>query len=58
MYRDSLALPVPVPGGVLQPTFCSATVDGVLTNNPVAIEVVANQIVAFEKQYQGHPRLM
>jgi len=27
-------------------------VDGVLTNNPVAIGVVASQIVAFEKQYQ------
>jgi len=44
--------PVPVSGGVMQPTFCSATADGVLTNNPVAIGVVANQIVAFEKQYQ------
>ena len=44
--------PVPVPGGVLQPTFCSAMVDGVLTNDPVAIGVVANQIVAFEKQHQ------
>jgi hypothetical protein len=44
--------PVPVPGGVLQPTFCSAKVDGVLTNDPVAVGVVANQIVAFEKQYQ------
>lgn len=44
--------PVPVPGGVMQPTFCSAMVDGALTNNPVAIGVVANQIVAFQKQYQ------
>jgi len=44
--------PMPIPGGVLQPTFCSAMVDGVLTNNPVAIGVVANQIVAFEKQYK------
>ena len=44
--------PVPTPGGVLQPTFCSAVVNGVLTNNPVAIGVVANQIVAFQKQYQ------
>jgi len=45
--------PVPIPGGVLQPTFCSAMADGVLTNNPVAIGVAANQIVAFQKQYQS-----
>jgi hypothetical protein len=45
--------PVPTPGGVLQPTFCSAVVQGVLTNNPVAIGVVANQIVAFEREYQS-----
>jgi len=44
--------PVPVPGGMLQPTFCGAMVDGVLTNNPVAIGVAANQILAFQKQYQ------
>jgi hypothetical protein len=43
---------VPVPGGVMQPTFCSATVAGVPTNSPVAIGTVANQIVAFQKQYQ------
>ncbi len=45
-------VPVPIPGGALQPTFCSATVGGVLTNNPVAIGTVANQIAAFQKQYQ------
>jgi hypothetical protein len=44
--------PVPIPGGYLQPTFCSATIGGVLTNNPVAIGTVANQIVAFQKEYQ------
>jgi hypothetical protein len=45
--------PVPTPGGVLQPNFCSAMVGGVLTSNPVAIGTVANQIVAFEQQYQS-----
>lgn len=43
---------VPIPGGVLQPTFCSAMVNGMPTSNPVAIGSVANQIVAFERQYQ------
>jgi hypothetical protein len=47
-------LPVPIPGGQqLNPTFCSATAGGVLTNNPVAIGSVAAQIVAFQKQYQA-----
>ena len=46
-------LPVPVPGGKLQPGFCSASVGGVLTNNPVAIGTVTSQIVAFQKQYQA-----
>ena len=46
-------VPVPIPGGALQPTFCSAMVGGVLTNNPVAIGTVANQIAAFQKQYQA-----
>ena len=46
--------PIPIPGGgALTPTFCSATVGGVLTNNPVAIGTVANEIAAFEKQYQA-----
>jgi hypothetical protein len=46
--------PVPVPGGgVLRPTFCSATVGGVPTNNPVAIGTVAKEIAAFQKQYQA-----
>ena len=45
---------VPVPGTQpLQPAFCSATVGGALTNNPVAIGSVAAQIVAFQKQYQA-----
>jgi hypothetical protein len=46
-------VPVPIPGGKLQPTFCSATVGGVLTNNPVAIGSAAAQIAAFQKQYQA-----
>jgi Carboxypeptidase regulatory-like domain len=45
--------PVPIPGGTLNPTFCSAAVGGALTNNPVAIGTVANQIAAFQKQYQA-----
>jgi len=44
--------PVPVPGGVLSPNFCSATVGGALTNSPVAIGTVADQVVTFQKQYQ------
>jgi Carboxypeptidase regulatory-like domain len=44
--------PVPIPGGALQPMFCSAMVGGVLTNNPVAIGTVAGQIAAFQKLYQ------
>jgi len=47
-------IPVPIPGGALQPTFCSATIGGDFTNNPVAIGVVANQIAAFQKQYQAN----
>ncbi|HXM97951.1 MAG TPA: carboxypeptidase regulatory-like domain-containing protein [Candidatus Dormibacteraeota bacterium] len=46
-------VPVAIPGGALQPTFCSAVVGGVQTNNPVAIGVVADQIAAFQKQYQA-----
>jgi hypothetical protein len=44
--------PVAIPGGMLQPTFCSATVGGILTNNPVAIGTAASQIAMFQKQYQ------
>jgi hypothetical protein len=45
---------VPIPGDkTLQPAFCSATIGGVLTNNPVAIRTVADQIAAFQKQYQA-----
>lgn len=41
--------PVPIPGGTLPlPTFCSS-VDG----GPIAIGTVANQIAAFQKQYQA-----
>ena len=43
--------PVPIPGGSLLPTFCSA--GGGQTNNPVAIGTVANEIAAFQKQYQA-----
>jgi hypothetical protein len=46
-------LPVPIPGGTLHPTFCSATVGGTPTNKPVAIGAVASQIDAFQKQYQA-----
>ena len=44
------ALPqsVPIPGGNLQPTFC-----GTANNGPVAIGTVADQIAAFQKQYQA-----
>lgn len=44
----STPAPVPIPGGVLQPTFC-----GTATGNPVAIGVVGNQIAEFQKQYQA-----
>jgi hypothetical protein len=49
----ALPLDVPIPGGKLTPTFCSEMVGGVLTNNPVAIGKVKNQIAAFQKQYQA-----
>jgi carboxypeptidase family protein len=50
----AIPLPVPVPGGMpLQPMFCSAMLGSVLTNNSVAIGTVANQIAAFQKQYQA-----
>jgi hypothetical protein len=46
--------PVPIPGGApLQPTFCSAVVGGIQTNDPVAIGTVATQISSFQKQYQA-----
>jgi hypothetical protein len=41
-------LPVPVPGGALQPTFCSDA-----TGGPVAIGAVGNQIARFQKLYQA-----
>lgn len=41
-------VPVPVSGGVLQPTFC-----GTATGGPVAIGAVGNQIAAFQKRYQA-----
>ena len=50
----ALPLPVPVPGGAMQPMFCSAIVDGMQTTAPAAIGVVASQIVAFQKQYQAN----
>lgn len=53
---NGTATPLPVPtvnGEVLQPTFCSTVVGGVQTTKPVAIGVVADQIVAFQKLYQS-----
>jgi len=41
-------LPVPIPGGTLQPTFC-----GTAAGTPVAIGTVASQIAAFQKEYQS-----
>ena len=49
-------VPVPIPGGALQPTFCSVVVGGVQTTSPVAIGVVADQIAAFQKLYQADSR--
>jgi hypothetical protein len=45
--------PVPISGGALEPTFCSAMAGGMPTNNPVAIGMVAGQIAAFQKLYQA-----
>jgi hypothetical protein len=42
-------LPVPIPGGKLDPTPLCSKPDG----SPVAIGTVADQIVAFQKQYQA-----
>jgi hypothetical protein len=42
-------LPVPIPGGNLDPTALCGKPDG----SPVAIGTVADQIVAFQKQYQA-----
>jgi len=39
--------------GILQPMFCSALVNGIPTNSPVAIGSVADQISAFQKAYQA-----
>jgi Carboxypeptidase regulatory-like domain len=39
---------VPIPGGKLQPTFCSTAAGG-----PVAIGAVANEIAALQKLYQA-----
>jgi len=44
---------ISTPAGTLLPTFCSAAVGGVQTNNPVAIGTVADQIAAFQKLYQA-----
>lgn len=41
-------LAVPIPGGVLQPTFCGTSAGG-----PRAIGSVASQVAAFQKQYQA-----
>jgi len=45
---SALPVPVPVPGGTLNPTFCGTTVGGA-----VAIGSVADQIGAFQKLYQA-----
>ena len=42
-------LAVPIPGGVLNPSFC-----GTASGNPVAIGTVANEIAAFQKHYQTY----
>jgi hypothetical protein len=42
-------LPVPIPGGTLDPTPLCSKPDG----SPVAIGTAADQIVAFQKQYQA-----
>jgi hypothetical protein len=47
-YTTGTPLPVPIPGGALEPGFC-----GVADGNPVAIGTVAGQIVAFQKVYQA-----
>jgi carboxypeptidase family protein len=44
---------ISVRAGTLQPMFCSAVVNGVPTNNPVAIGTVADQIATFQKLYQA-----
>ena len=41
-------LPVPIPGGALEPTFCGTAVGG-----PAAIGTVAGQIAAFQRLYQA-----
>ena len=41
-------LPVPIPGGALQPTFCGTAVGG-----PIAIGAVGDQTAAFQKLYQA-----
>jgi len=40
-------VPVPIPGGALEPTFCSTASGG-----PVAIGTVADRIAAFQRLYQ------
>jgi hypothetical protein len=52
MFRNSLASAGAHSRRSFAADLCSAVVNGVLTNNPVAIGVVANQIVAFQRQYQ------
>ncbi len=42
-------LGVPIPGGVLNPTFCSTA-----SGAPVAVGTVANEIEDFSKLYQAH----
>lgn len=44
----AVSVPVPIPGGTLNPGFCGAAEGG-----PIAIGNVAGQIVAFQKLYQA-----
>ncbi len=46
-------VPVPIPGGTLEPSFCSAVVGGEQTTSPVAIGVVGSEIAAFQTSYQA-----
>ena len=47
-FGTATPLPVPIPGGALQPTFCSSVNGG-----PVAIGTVADQVAAFQRLFQA-----
>ena len=44
----AVSVPVPIPGGTLNPGFCGAA-----NGDPIAIGTVASQIVAFQKLYES-----